>query len=388
MILYQYTQKSQYCYPRRYAVCGTSICGPTQLSADSNRNTYGTKSRGARLTQIIPASEAKAPSQNVSRTSRAASIPTVDHKNKLLQTQVRHDVALPRTQNVIRVPNPGRKGKKTEYDQKPLMWPKKSQPLQKRAPKRKHNRNRPLPEQIMQSQTDKCREKSSASQRKKSSVVTHVIKSKKLGALPNAESNRKLKMFFDKHNNPIIGRSKKYNPYDRAIIRNVVGGSSVVGFKKLMYHQVMARGYMLFPSFNRRKHNHSYMMVVNNHHVRLSKMYGYLSKNRIASYIGFALKAAWSLISVPACEKSVKKRPIPFLVGVIENDTSLVFLRCQHQFFLRKSRQYITHSEWKPCTERLSPFGDTNHRHRTFFGSNIRSKHSRWHTHGSVLRTL
>lgn len=189
-------------------------------------------------------------------------------------------------------------------------------------------------------------------------------------------------------NNPIVDRSERFAPCGVKPVRNVHGGSSVVGFKKLMYHQVMARGYMLYPNFNRRKHNHSYAMVVNNHHVRLSKMYGYLSKNRIASYIGFALKAAWSLITVPARRaKSVRKRPIPFLVSLIESDTSLVLLRCQHQFYLRKSRQYVTHSKWKPCIQRLLPFGDTNHRHGTFFGSSIRIKHNRWHTHGSVLRT-
>lgn len=182
----------------------------------------------------------------------------------------------------------------------------------------------------------------------------------------------------------------------------VIGGSTVSGFKKLLYHQVMARGYMLYPGFNRRKHNHSYAMVVNNHQVRLGKMYSYLSKNRISAYIGLALKAAWSNIAVVGGDtswrhnpgkKSLRKTALPFLVGVIESDSALLLLRCQHRFFLRTSRQYVTHSGWNhkkqsiPRTERHLSFGDTFVRHKAILGLNIRTNQKRWHTHGSVLRT-
>ena len=168
----------------------------------------------------------------------------------------------------------------------------------------------------------------------------------------------------------------------------VLGASSVVGFKKQLFHQVMARGHMLYPAFNRRKHKHSYSMVVNNHHVKLSKAFSYLSKNRIAFYIGFALKAANRSILVPPHKKTTRKRAIPYQVSAVESDTALLLLRCQGQFFLRKSRQSINHSWWKPRAQRFLIFGDTSQRLRGPFIAKGRTKQCRWISCGGVLRML
>ena len=190
---------------------------------------------------------------------------------------------------------------------------------------------------------------------------------------------------------------KKTNPYiprpvpsahrlDSKRPKLVLGASSIVGFKKHHFNQIMAQGHMLYPPFNRRKHNHSYAMVVNNHHVKLSKSFHYLSKKKMAFYIGFALKTAQRMVS--SDKKTTRKRAMPYLVSVMESDTALLLLRCQDQFFLKKSRQSIIHGEWKPRAQRVFYFGDTIQRMQKCYGSKSRKRHSGWLNFGGILRTL
>jgi hypothetical protein len=190
--------------------------------------------------------------------------------------------------------------------------------------------------------------------------------------------------------NPVFDKAAWAAPRPslRRLPKLLLGASSVVGFKKQLFHQVMARGHMLYPGFNRRKFNHSYSMVVNNHHIKLSKAFSGLSKNRLSFYIGFALKAAHQYLIVPRHKKTTRKRAMPYLVSNIESDTALLLLRCQDQYSLRTSRVSINHATWKPRAQRFVSFGDTCQKLQKYLSSHGRTKHSRWHAHGSVLRTL
>lgn len=167
-------------------------------------------------------------------------------------------------------------------------------------------------------------------------------------------------------------------------LRTISGSSRISCFKKVLYNQVIARGYMLYPVFNRRKQKHSYSMVVNNHRVKLGKMFSPMSQGLMSFYTGFALKAAMRTI-IGGHKATLKKRSSPYLVSNVERNTALLLTRCQWYFSLRKSRQSMNHRKAiKP--HGLFVFGDTNlryHRKHGMFLHDIAGRSS----HGSVLQT-
>lgn len=119
-------------------------------------------------------------------------------------------------------------------------------------------------------------------------------------------------------------------------------GTRIGGFKKHLFNQVMSRGHMLTPAFQRRKHGHSYGLVVNNHLVKLSKTFGYHSRSKIKFYIGLALKKANAQQKDPSAIK-IRRRTVPYLASVVETDTSLMLTRNQQYFTFLESKQRVLH---------------------------------------------
>lgn len=129
------------------------------------------------------------------------------------------------------------------------------------------------------------------------------------------------------------------------------GASTIAGFKKVLYNKVNVQDRRLKPVYNRRKHNISHYMVVQNQLTRLDKAFFYLGKNKLASIIGLVLKTAYSVIPcsfswIKAKKQncfnnrlSIRARAIPNLVSIIEGQVTLLLWRNQFNNSLTKSRQ-------------------------------------------------
>lgn len=135
------------------------------------------------------------------------------------------------------------------------------------------------------------------------------------------------------------------------IYTSLKGASTISGFKKVLYNKTLVQDRRLKPAYNRRKHNTSHYMVIQNQFARLNKAFVYLGKNKLASMVGLALKTAYSTI-YPAFgwvktkkrnyfnnKLSIRAKAIPNLVSVIEDQTTLLLWRNQFYSSLTKSRQ-------------------------------------------------
>ena len=135
------------------------------------------------------------------------------------------------------------------------------------------------------------------------------------------------------------------------IYAGLKGASTIGGFKKVLYNKVSVQDRRLKPIYNRRKHNISHYMVVQNQFSRLDKVFFYLGKSKLTSIIGLVLKTAYYVI--PRCfswtkakkhncfnnKLSARARAIPNLVSIIEGQVTLLLWRNQFSTSLTKSRQ-------------------------------------------------
>ena len=191
------------------------------------------------------------------------------------------------------------------------------------------------------------------------------------------------------------------------LTKTAQGSSNIAGFKKRLFNQVMARGDLLYPAFNRRKHNHTHKLVVYNQLAKLSKSLSYLSVNKIRFYIGFALNEAGYTTRKGEVNNTstLRRRTVFSLVGVVETDTALLLTRWQRYLSLAQSRQSINHAWWQPFTRQLIQMWDTAHytkrqlpleaqkqplllclqRQKCKGSKNLVSKHGPWIDSGNVL---
>lgn len=156
------------------------------------------------------------------------------------------------------------------------------------------------------------------------------------------------------------------------------GASTIGGFKKVLYNKVLVQDRRLKPAYNRRKHNISHYMVIQNQFARLDKTFVYLGKNKLANMIGLVLKTTYPMI-FPAfnwvgkqslqtfktegfepltlkrvsgkrgkdkngmnyfnSRPLIRGKTIPTLVSIIEGQVTLLLWRNQFNGSLTKSRQ-------------------------------------------------
>lgn len=98
--------------------------------------------------------------------------------------------------------------------------------------------------------------------------------------------------------------------------------SQLNGFKKSLYNRVLLHNFRLEPNYNRRKHSISHYMLLRNQYTKLSKVFGYLSKNQINFFIAYALKNSFTDTT-----NMYRTRPVPTLVSLIESKSSYVLFR-------------------------------------------------------------
>jgi hypothetical protein len=129
------------------------------------------------------------------------------------------------------------------------------------------------------------------------------------------------------------------------------GASTIGGFKKVLYNKILVQDRRLKPAYNRRKHDISHYMVIQNQLARLDKTFVYLGKNKLANIIGLVLKSTYPTISPafnwikakkhknPNSKASIRGKAIPKLVSTIEGQVTLLLWRNQFNGSLTKSRQ-------------------------------------------------
>lgn len=123
-------------------------------------------------------------------------------------------------------------------------------------------------------------------------------------------------------------------------INMLKGEASLIGFKKSLYNRIKINNYRLEPAYNRRKHSISHYILLNNQYSKLSKSFGYMSKNKIDFFIGAALKKTYKNFGLN-CIKS--NRAIPHLVTLIETDSSPILYRNMFSNSLAQSKHVLRH---------------------------------------------
>ena len=135
------------------------------------------------------------------------------------------------------------------------------------------------------------------------------------------------------------------------IYGGLTGASTIGGFKKVLYNKILVQDRRLKPAYNRRKHNISHYMVIQNQLARLNKTFVYLGKNKLTNMIGLILKSTYPMISPTFNWVRTKKhncfnnklatrgKAIPKLVSTIEGQVTLLLWRNQFSGSLTKSRQ-------------------------------------------------
>lgn len=132
------------------------------------------------------------------------------------------------------------------------------------------------------------------------------------------------------------------------ICAGLKGASTIGGFKKVLYNKILVHDRRLKPAYNRRKHNITHYMVVQNQFARLDKAFVYLGKNKLGNIMGVVLKTAYSTVPPAGWIKtrkhnyfniSIRAKTIPNLVSIIEGQVYLLLWRNQFNGSLTKSRQ-------------------------------------------------
>jgi hypothetical protein len=90
-----------------------------------------------------------------------------------------------------------------------------------------------------------------------------------------------------------LRKNANYTRNIHPVLRNSLRGcTTVTGFKKSLYSKIKIQDHRLLPSYNRRKHNHSHYMVIENQLRNTSKTFQYISRTRLRYIIAASLKNA------------------------------------------------------------------------------------------------
>lgn len=147
---------------------------------------------------------------------------------------------------------------------------------------------------------------------------------------------------------------KDNNALIKVSLLNILKGStSTAGFKKMLYNRIKIQNNRLYPSYNRRKHNHSHYILITTQLGKLSKTLHYLSKNKLKNFITLALKKALGnkeqnttkIAYRPVGFNSfgIRTRAIPNLISILETQTGTLLWRNQFKHCLAYSRQTLLH---------------------------------------------
>nr|UCS09838.1 ribosomal protein S4 [Percursaria percursa] len=164
---------------------------------------------------------------------------------------------------------------------------------------------------------------------------------------------------------PLLLHLQKNNTLIKVSLLNILKGStSTTGFKKMLYNRIKIQNNRLYPSYNRRKHNHSHHILITNQLSKLSKTFDHLSKNKLKNFITLALKKALGKELLPSSLASfvkphtvtvtkgdqvlklmfgIRTRAIPNLISILETQTEPLLWRNQFKHCLAYSRQTLLH---------------------------------------------
>ena len=130
--------------------------------------------------------------------------------------------------------------------------------------------------------------------------------------------------------------------------------TSTVGFKQVLYNRIKIEKNRLYPSYNRRKHNHSHHILITNQLGKLSKTFHYLSKNKLKNFITLALRKALGYKAEKSAiepnyqlSRHISTRPTPNLISILENEMGTLIWRNQFKHCLAYSRQTILHGNFQ-----------------------------------------
>nr|YP_009424222.1 ribosomal protein S4 [Ulva flexuosa]AQS79887.1 ribosomal protein S4 [Ulva flexuosa]ATP01445.1 ribosomal protein S4 [Ulva flexuosa] len=144
------------------------------------------------------------------------------------------------------------------------------------------------------------------------------------------------------------------NALVKLILLNFLKGStSTVGFKQMLYNRIKIEKNRLYPSYNRRKHNHSHHILITNQLGKLSKAFQYLSKNKLKNFITLALRKALGYRSKNSTSilyyqlsRHLSTRSTPNLISILENQMGTLIWRNQFRHSLAHSRQTLLHGNF------------------------------------------
>lgn len=132
------------------------------------------------------------------------------------------------------------------------------------------------------------------------------------------------------------------------------GSTSTVGFKQVLYNRIKIEKNRLYPSYNRRKHNHSHYLLITNQLGKLSKTFYYLSKNKLKNFITLALRKALgnkadnsTVMPYYRLSRHMGVRSMPNLISILENQMGTLIWRNQFKHSLAYSRQTILHGNFQ-----------------------------------------
>nr|YP_010003151.1 ribosomal protein S4 [Ulva torta]AZP40256.1 ribosomal protein S4 [Ulva torta] len=145
---------------------------------------------------------------------------------------------------------------------------------------------------------------------------------------------------------------KANNALVKLILVNFLKAStSTIGFKQTLYNRIKIENNRLYPSYNRRKHNHSHHILITNQLGKLSKTLHYLSKNKLKNFITLALRKALGHRSknstlIYQLSGYISTRSTPNLISILENQMGALIWRNQFRHSLAYSRQTLLHGNF------------------------------------------
>nr|YP_010437064.1 ribosomal protein S4 [Ulva meridionalis]UTA96538.1 ribosomal protein S4 [Ulva meridionalis]UTA96596.1 ribosomal protein S4 [Ulva meridionalis]UTA96648.1 ribosomal protein S4 [Ulva meridionalis]UTA96700.1 ribosomal protein S4 [Ulva meridionalis]UTA96763.1 ribosomal protein S4 [Ulva meridionalis] len=169
---------------------------------------------------------------------------------------------------------------------------------------------------------------------------------------PKAKGKKTKHIVFQGFFNKLL---KTNNALVKLILLSFLKSStSIVGFKQVLYNRIKIEKNRLYPSYNRRKHNHSHHILITNQLGKLSKTFHYLSKNKLKNFITLALRKALGYKAENSTirpyyllSRHVSTRSTPNLISILENQMGTLIWRNQFKHCLAYSRQALLHGNFQ-----------------------------------------
>lgn len=194
-------------------------------------------------------------------------------------------------------------------------------------------------------------------------LFTHPLGSQPKGKESNGQQAKVKKMkylvfqgFFNQllRANHALGKSILPLLLQRQKLSFLKGSTSTIGFKQVLYNRIKIEKNRLYPSYNRRKHNHSHHILISNQLSKLSKTFNYLSKNKLKNFITLALRKAFgykadssTLRPYYQLSRYMSIRSMPNLISILENQMDTLIWRNQLKYCLAYSRQTVLHGNFQ-----------------------------------------